>query len=289
MAESSSGWSRTTWVLCTLIVLTAASTLLGVNRARLPGTLHLGVLRSGEIVPVEQSLRPLADYLGVEIHRRVVVEGIALEGLRECTSSFDLALVPLHGILGEEDVRLLAWAKPAGRSGWEGHPTVLHREGRDWPPAPGGRLAFGDAVTWTGYVAGRRELERHGWTEEQIRALPRGHDPYDHTPLIAALVHGAFDYVFVRESDVSVAREGGLLPRGNFVATRVGKARGEFALVAGEQLGSSARDHLEAAALNLDHYRFDPSRLRASAAVHAMGQLGLAGFAPRTVLPSLRR
>lgn len=290
MAEPSpTGWSRTTWILSALILLTAASTLLGVNRTRLPGTLRLGVMDSGGVVSADQGLRPLADYLGVEIRRSVVVERIAADELPHVGQDFDIALVPLHGELEADEVRLLAWAKPAGHSGWEGYPTVLHHRDRDWPPPPGSRLAFGDAHTWTGRIAGKTELLRLGWSPEMVEELPCGHDPYDHTPIIAALVFGGLDYVFVRESDVTAARNAGLLPRGKFVSTRVGPARGDFALIAGDGLSEGAWDQLEAAVLNLDHYRFDPSRLRASSAVHALGQLGLSGFAPPTVLPSLRR
>lgn len=290
MAEpSATGWSRTTWILSALILITAASTLLGVNRTSLPGTLRLGLLGSGGVISTEQSLQPLAEYLAVEVRRSVVVETIEAQALSEVSQDFDLALVPLHGELDADEVGVLAWAKPAGRSGWEGHPTVLHHGDLPWPPAPGSRLAFGDAYTWTGCLAGQAELLRQGWPSEAIDGIPRGHDPYDHTPIIAALVYGGLDYVFVRESDVTAARNAGLLPRGEFISTRVGPARGDFALVAGEGLGEGARDQLEAAVLNLDHYRFDPSRLRASSAIHALGQLGLSGFAPPTVLPSLRR
>ncbi len=285
---SSSAWSRTTWVLFLLVIVTAASTLVKVRHPDLPGTLRLGVVRTGTPQPVDQVLAPLARYLGQELHRHVVVEAIEPGKLKEALVDFDLALVPLHGDLKRSDVSLLAWAKPAGRSGWRSAFGILRSRDTPWPPPPGSRLIFGDGQSWSGSRGCYAALRAWGWSEEEIRDAPRGKDPFDHQSVIAALVYGAFDYAVVRESAVTAARRIRRLPAEGFVYTRVGQARGDFALVAGEGLSPAARKKVRVAALNLDHYRQDPARQGAGAASHALGELGLAGFAPDELLPDLR-
>jgi ABC transporter, phosphonate, periplasmic substrate-binding protein len=281
-------WNRTTWVLSMLVLVTAASTLVEMRDPALPGTLRLGVLRPGDPRGVDLVLAPFAAYLGQEIHRRVVIEEIDPAAVEQASDLFDLALLPLHGAVKVEEVSVLAWAKSAGRSGWRSAVGVLRTRDVPWPPEPGRRLIFGDAVTWSGYHGALEPLEGWGWSDAEIAASVRGKDPFDHQGAIASLVYGAFDYAVVREMDVYAAIRIGRLPRQGFVYTRVGEPRGDFALVAGTELSDAARNRVRDAALNLDHYRQDPSRLRAGAASHALGELGLSGFAPDELLPSLR-
>jgi hypothetical protein len=280
-------WTRTTWLLFLLVVVTALSTLLKVRDPDLPGTLRLGVLRSrGSNSPTW--LSPLAEYLGQELHRRVIITPLSSPDPRSSPDPLDLALLPMAGSPPADSLEVLAWAKPQGRSSWRCRAGILRGSDAPWPPPPGSSLLFGDCVSWDGRFGAVPVLRAWGWEPEQIEGVPCGSDAYDHQTSIAAVVYGAFDYAVVREAEVRGARHLGRLPERGFVYSPVGEARGDFALVAVGGLARSARDRVREAALNLDHYRQDPSRLRARAASEALMTLGFSGFAPVEVLPSLR-
>lgn len=280
-------WSRTTWLLFLLVVVTALSTLLKVRDPDLPGTLRLGVLRSrGSDSPTW--LSPLAEYLGQELHRRVIITPLASPDLRRSPEPLDLALLPVGGNPPADSLEVLAWAKPQGRSTWRCRAGILRGSDAAWPPPPGASLIFGDCVSWDGRYGAIPVLLGWGWKPEQIDRAHCGPDAFDHQEAIAAVVYGAFDYAVVRETEVRGARRLGRLPPHGFIYAPVGEARGDFALVAVGGLARSARKRVREAALNLDHYRQDPSRLRARAASEALMTLGFSGFAPVEVLPSLR-
>jgi ABC-type phosphate/phosphonate transport system substrate-binding protein len=280
---------RLTWVLGALVVATAVSAVFPRGGPQLPGMIRFGVLAGAGVVRTERALTPLTDYLGLAVRRAMRPEVVSVDRLRADAGGFDLALLPSTFLDSWGSGEVLAWGKPRGMPGARTRPYALFRRKDPWYDLDAPRVIFGDRFTWSGGAGSDAYLAEHGFgSHEELGGVQYGSDPYDHTESIAALVHGAFDLAIVRESDLREALETGLVDRSRFAFTPAGPAHGDFVLVAGATLSSSARRRIRDAVLNLDLYRYDETNQRVQAILASLDPLGLSGFVPDEVLPSLR-
>lgn len=274
-----------TWILLALLLGAAATTILPDGNPDLPGRVELIALEGPGVAGTEHALAPFARYLGLGLRRSVGVQVVAAGALPP-PGEFELALMPARFAASREDVEVLAWSKPHGLGGADTRPLLVHRRGLDLTRVAAARIVVGDAHSFDPAAV-------RGWLAEQglpgpFDGLATGSNPYDHSEALAALVHGAYDLAVVRESDLRQALDAGLVDRTDFAYLAAAPAGRGFALVAGPGLPAAARGRVRDAALNLDHLRYDPQSLRAHAVLEAMGKLGLDGFVPVEMLPSLR-
>jgi len=274
-----------TWILLVLVLGAAVTTVLPSREPTLPGMLELAVLRGPGDLATSRALTPLADYLGLSLRRSIRVRVVAIDTLTNRTD-FDLALLPARLAVTHPTSDILAWSKPRGTGAADTRPLMVYRSGTKLASIALPRVIVGDASTFD-------PAKVRGWLQAQgvdasSGAPAFGHNPYDHSEALAALVHRAFDLAVVRESDLRVALDSGLVDRTQYAYLAVAPSAQGFALVAGPDLPTAARRKLRDAALNLDHLRYDPSSLRARGVLEAMGNLGLDGFVPAEILPSLR-
>jgi ABC-type phosphate/phosphonate transport system substrate-binding protein len=281
---------RLTWILMGLVVLTAVSAIFPRQSPRLPGVIHFGVLAGAGSARTERALKPLASYLGMHVRRAIVPVVASSTSLRGNAGGYDLALVPSTFVSSwGAKSEVLAWAKHWGPSGARSQPYALHLRERPWHERARPRVILGDSLTWSGGVGSEDYLRSHGFDPAAAGdRVAHGVNPYDHEQAIAALVHGAFDLAVVRDTDLRGAVETGLVDRSRFAFGPAGPAEGGFVLVAGPTLSDSARRRVREAVLNLDLYQYDEANHRVRSILAALRPLGLAGFAPDEVLPSLR-
>ena len=278
--------TKTTWVIYTIVLGLAVSSVLSVRGPQLPGTLRLGVLRGPGPQELEASLAPFARYLGESVRRTVAVEVLTTEDVAAETPRFDVAILPASLVVDRDDLVVLAWAKPAGLSGWRTRSFVVQSRGTKAQPP---RVVVGDSLSWAGARDVLESLSRRPDVgPAAVASAVFGRDLYDHCEVLSATSHGAYDICVAREGDLRRALASGLIDPERFEFEALGRPHAGFALVATTSLSKSARGKLRGSALNLDHFRFDRANRRAETVLQALARLGLNGFAPVEVLPGLR-
>lgn len=281
---------RLTWILMGLIVLTAVSAVFPDPSPKLPGTIRFGVLAGAGSARTVRAVTPLADYLGLTVRRTVVPVVADADELRGNRGDFDLVLIPSTLVSSwSAGSTVLAWAKPQGRSRARTRPFALYPRDAPWDERAAPRVIFGDSLTWSGGAGSDGFLADHGFDRASAEGrTAHGVNPYDHLEAVAALVHGAFDLAIVRDADLYEALATGLVDRARFAFGPAGPARGGFVLMAGPTLSDAARRRIREAVLNLDLYQYDEANHRVRSVLASLTLLGLAGFVPDEVLPSLR-
>jgi ABC-type phosphate/phosphonate transport system substrate-binding protein len=282
-------WSgKATWVIAALVVGTAVSTLLPIAAAPPSGTLRLGVLVGPGQERTARAVAPLAEYLGSALRRVVGVEVTSDEQLRSHPEAYDLALLPTQLVSAWPSAEVLAWANRCRPSGASCRPFVIFPRDRPWNTVPSPRVILGDRLTWAGGEGARAYFLKRGFRlPEDFGLVAYAANPYDHSEAIHALIHGAYDVAVAAEADVRAAAAAGLLDPARFESIAAGEAGNDFALVACASLPAKARRVARDAALNLDRFRFDPHNQRVAMVIEALQALGIEGFAPDVILPSL--
>lgn len=284
-------WSRrATWVIAALVVATAASTLLPAGRAPAPGRVRFAVLEGPGRERTLQAVTPFAEYLGAAVRRAVLPAVIAGDRLGDAPVGFDLALVPASAAAAWPGAEVLAWVSRCRMSAGGCRAFVVFRRGdRVWHELRAPRVILGDRWSWSGGRGAVAYLREHGFELPQgFGEVAYGANPYDHTEALAALAHGAFDVAVACEADVRAAVDEGLLDARTIVFGPAGEPGRDFALVAAPSLAPRARSAIRDAALNLDLYRFESRNTRTALVLQALRGLGVEGFSPVEVLPSLR-
>jgi hypothetical protein len=281
---------RTTWILFTAVVLTAVSTLLPRQDPALPGVIRLHVLSGPGPAWTEKALRPLAVYLGERVRRSVQIKAVEEEVWDPRDARAHLLLAPVELLpRGASGYEVLAWLKGPGVGSAHQRPFVVFARSPLWHRLEKPRIILGDAHTWAGGRGAAAFLAEKGHPlPDGFAEVATGVNPYDHAEALAALAHGAYDLAVARESDVRRALAAGLLDEERWVVGPAGPPGGGVALLATPTLGENARRRVREALLELDHLRFDQQHLRAATVLEGLGLLGLEGFAPDEVLPSLR-
>jgi ABC-type phosphate/phosphonate transport system substrate-binding protein len=274
-----------------LVVATTISALVSGPPSELPGVLRLAVPEGAGNARTERALQPLRDYLAQSARRAIEVSVLPAEDLRQDQQHFDLALIPSTFLDSwGERASILARLRTHSMMGLPSRPYWLSRSDVDWKQLAAPRIVFGDDVTWSGGAGSTEYLHESGFDDlSRFGKVTYGKNPFDHEEAIAALVYGAYDVAIVREADLRRAVDRGFVDRASFTTGPAGEPRADFLLVADVGLSRPARDRLREAVLNLDLYRFDQPNYRVMAILGALEVLGLEGFAPYEVLPSLRR
>ena len=271
------------WVLLlAILVVTAVWSLIPLYGPTLPGTLRLGVVPGEDPAVLHRAFAPLADYLGRSVRRsgrvQVLDAGVLARG-----HGADLLLVA-PGAVDRAGYEVLAWSKPVGR--------VRLRSPLLWvrsvdAPEDSLRVGYGDATLRDDANAGLAALLARGLPIDRD-AVVVGSSPYRHDEILVLLGHGALDAVVVRREDLDRGFGAGLVDAGRVRIESLGEAPPRFVLLAGPSLSEPARRRIRTQALNLDHFRLNPNHGSAAAVTHALGQVGLGGFAPVEPFPNLR-
>ena len=281
--------SRLTLFLMVAVAGLAIWSAVPTRDVRLPGVLRVAVATGPGEFQTSRALAPLCDYLGLSVRRSMRPVSVLPEQLRAELSEYDLALIPSSWAQSWEGSEVLAWGKVRASGGFRSRPFVVTRRDHDWVETASPRVIFGDRYTWAGYAGALDYLrERSFDATDEGQSIAFGHNMYDHSEAIAALVHGAFDIAIVREADMRAALDAGLLRREAFAFEAAGELGVDFALVAGPSLSGGAKQSIREAALNIESLRYDKLSLRVKAVLGAMGQLGLEGFGPTEPFPAIR-
>jgi ABC-type phosphate/phosphonate transport system substrate-binding protein len=277
-------------VIAALVVATAASTLLPAGRAPAPGVVRFAVLEGPGPERTLRAVEPFAEYLGFAVRRAVLPSVLSGDRLESGAADFDLALVPAEAASAWPGAEVLAWVSRCRMASAGCRAFVVFRRGeRVWHELRAPRLILGDRWTWSGGRGASGYLREHGFElPGGFAKVAYGANPYDHTEALAALAHGAFDVAVACEADVRAAVDEGLLDAREIVFGPAGQPGRDLALVAAPSLAAPARRAIRDAALNLDLYRFETENLRAALVLQALRGLGVEGFSPVEVLPSLR-
>ena len=275
-----------TWIIFALVVAAALSTFLPLQGPQMPGTLRLAVLEGPGTARTLSGVNSFCSYLSEEIRRTVKPVVVRAPELQDGFGGAHVVLVPAE--LMPSGWEVLAWVKGEGMGAAHDRPYVVYPKSQDWAELPAPRLILGDRWTWAGGQGAVAYLQKRGHPlEGGFSRVEAGVDIYDHTPVLAALVYGAFDVAVVRESDLRRAVRAGWVDPERFVFGPAGPAGNGLVLAASTALGSGARGKVRTAALNLSTFGFDRKHLPAAAALNGLAILGIEGFVPDRIFPSL--
>jgi ABC-type phosphate/phosphonate transport system substrate-binding protein len=278
-----------TWILFGLVVAAALSTFLPWHDPELPGSLQLTVLEGGGTMKTARAVRPLCEYLSQQLRRSVVPKVVTASELQEELAKARLFLLPASLLADSSRFTILARAKGPGLDAAYDRPYLLFPRGKRWFEMEKPRLILGDSWSWMGGKGAKEYLAAHGHTlEAGFSVVDAGHNVYDHEEAICAVVHGAYDLAVVRESDLRLAIEEGIIDPRRFGFGPAGPAGGGIVLAAAPSLSLSAQRSLRSAALNLDTFRFDNKHLPAALALSGLALVGIEGFVPDHPFPNLR-
>lgn len=278
-----------TWIIFTLVVLTAASTLLPLHDPEIPGALQVAVLNGPGSTRTEQALRPFCDYLSRALDLNTHPRSVSADELARGAGKAQLLLGPVELLPESDGYEVLAWVKGPGLRAEHERPYVVYPADSLWLKREDTRVILGDPWTWAGGAGAVEFLARHGrQLDSSFAERSAGHNAYDHMEAISAMAHGAFELALARESDLKRALDMGLVNEDQFRFEAAGSPGGGMALMAAPSLSKEARRQVRSAALSLDAYRFDPQHLMASSALTGLRTLGIEGFVPDRAFPNLR-
>lgn len=263
-----------TVVLVLVVLALAAGALVPLDCSNpVPGTLRVGVLAAESPSRMDRALGPFANWVAGATGRGGEVVAPGTSGLEELERRADLMFVPEPQARRISAARILAWVRPVGRPGSREDLLLLHA--RDHGTGGVCGLAVADLIEET-HLA-------------EFDSVVVARSPFAERELLRAFVLGALDAVVVRASVVEDARGAGWLDDRPASSTTVAAEWPWLALVASSSLDSRTEASVRDAALNLDKYRLDPSHARAASVLHALAEIGIAGFAPVEPFAALRR
>lgn len=269
------------WIfLVSVVLVLSASALRPLHEPRLPGTLRVGVIAGEDPAVVARALGPLATYLGQSVRRSSEVVEVPFRALGQDDEA-EVMIVPAFG-LDLDRTRVLAWAKPVGRSGPRVAVVLVRRAG---PHPRLASIALGDSTVLGGVDRTRELLARSDLHPTEWRV---GSSVYRHHEALVLLQHGLVDGAVVRRTELDAARARGWLPAPSWVLDELAAPAPQLALIAGASLSSPARARIRERALDLDHLRYSSRDAAVGAVLQGLAELGIGGFTPIEPFPSLR-
>lgn len=269
------------WILLVSVVLAlSVSAMRPLHEPRLPGTLRVGVMAGEDPAVLARALGPLATYLGQSVRRSSAVVELSTPRAGQDDQA-EVMLVPASG-LDLDRRRILAWAKPVGRSGPRVAVVLVRRAGPDPQLAS---VALGDSTLLGGVERARALLAQSGLHPSQWRV---GSSVYRHQEALVLLHHGMVDGAVVRRTELDAVRARGWLPAPAWTVDELARPVPQLALVAGASLSSPARTRIRERALDLDHLRYSSRDAAVVAVLQGLAELGIGGFTPTEPFPSLR-
>lgn len=267
------------WILLVSVVLAlSASALRPLHEPRLPGTLRVGVVAGESPAALERAFGPLSAYFGQSVRRSSALVRLSA-GHAQDAQEADVMVVPAQGV---DRSRVLAWAKPVGRSGPRVAVVLVRRAGPD-PVLQS--IALGDSTLLGGVERARDLLAQSGHHPSEWRV---GASVYRHEEALVLLQHGVVDGAVVRRTELDLARSKGWLPAPEWTLDELAAPAPQFALVAGASLSSPARQRIRERALDLDHLRYSSRDALVGSVLQGLAELGIGGFTPTEPFPSLR-
>jgi len=223
-----------------------------------------------------QLVAHLGEAAGVEL-RLDVARDLATLGSR--ASDALLVMGPDAALLSLDAAAWYPLVSGRRRAPWNLRPVpvVINRRdaGKDlqpWRHAPR-RTVIGDSLS----LIGRAMLSTEELATARSAGVAWGSDPYDHRPVLLALVQGAFDHAVVRQWDAAALVAAGRLPADRWLIHEMKDPVPDILIMASRRLPAARKIALQQG-LSLLGREFGTDSPDSRAVIAGLGLLGLDGF-----------
>jgi len=199
-------------------------------------------------------------------------------GLVLCPDGVALGLPP-------EEFTTLAAARRQAPQNLRPRSVLVYRLAAGFAPAPWitapARTILGDSLSLAGCGAACRTGDRPWRGRSSRREAPRvGADPYDHGPVLQALVLGCFDYALVREWTARRWSDAGLLDPAAWGVAPVSAPLPDVVVLVSRRWPAADRVRAGERLVSIGRRQEAGTSAPEVAALSALERLGLAGFNP---------